>query len=50
VYEFAPDVGSLEILGLAEPSSGGFVALENLLGHGLVGVAPGGRPLQMEDD
>ena len=33
VYEFAPDVVSLEILGLEEPSASGFVALESLVGH-----------------
>lgn len=31
LYEFAPDVTSLEILGLDEPSSTGFVAIESLL-------------------
>jgi hypothetical protein len=31
VYELAPDVTSLEILGLDEPSSTGFVALETLM-------------------
>lgn len=39
VYEFAPDVASLEILGLEEPSASGFVALESLIGPGLVGAA-----------
>jgi Fe-S cluster biogenesis protein NfuA len=38
VYELAPDVTSLEILGLEGPK-GGFVALESLLGNGLAGVA-----------
>ncbi len=33
VYEFAPDVVSLEILGLEEPAASGFVALESLVGH-----------------
>jgi len=32
LYEVAPDVASLEILGLEEPSSTGFVALETLAG------------------
>ena len=32
IYELAPDVASLEILGLEEPSSSGFVALEKLAG------------------
>ncbi|MGA3034402.1 MAG: NifU family protein [Terracidiphilus sp.] len=31
VYELAPDVTTLEILGLEEPASSGFVALESLL-------------------
>jgi hypothetical protein len=30
IYELAPDVASLEILGLEEPTSTGFVALETL--------------------
>lgn len=41
VYEFAPDIVSLEIQGLAEPSASGFVALENLLGHSLTGRRTG---------
>lgn len=36
IYELAPDVTSLEILGLEEPSSSGFVALESLAGPALV--------------
>jgi len=36
VFELAPDVVSLEVLGLEEPSSSGFVALETLMGHGPV--------------
>jgi Fe-S cluster biogenesis protein NfuA len=36
LYELAPDVTSLEILGLEEPSNSGFVAIESLLGHNLV--------------
>lgn len=36
IYELAPDVASLEILGLEEPSSSGFVALESLAGPALV--------------
>ena len=35
IYELAPDVASLEILGLEEPSNSGFVALESLTGRGL---------------
>jgi Fe-S cluster biogenesis protein NfuA len=48
VYEFAPDVVSLEILGLEEPSSTGFVALESLLGHGLAMAAPNEHSLQTD--
>jgi Fe-S cluster biogenesis protein NfuA len=40
VFEFAPDVASLEILGLEEPSASGFVALESLLGHSAASGAP----------
>jgi Fe-S cluster biogenesis protein NfuA len=43
VYEFAPDVVSLEILGLDEPSTTGFVALESLMGHNLVIATPNGH-------
>jgi hypothetical protein len=35
VYELAPDVTSLDISGMEEPSATGFVALESLLGHTL---------------
>jgi Fe-S cluster biogenesis protein NfuA len=45
VYEFAPDVAALEILGLEEPSSTGFVALESLLSHSLTIAAPNGHSL-----
>ncbi len=38
VYEFAPDVTTLEILGLDEPVPNGFVALESLLGRSLTAV------------
>jgi len=31
IYEFAPDITALEISGLEEPSSSGFVAIESLL-------------------
>jgi Fe-S cluster biogenesis protein NfuA len=40
VYEIAPDITALEILGLEEPSSSGFVALDSLLANTLVGAAP----------
>ncbi|MGB7264146.1 MAG: NifU family protein [Terracidiphilus sp.] len=43
VYELAPDVASLEVLGLEEAPSSGFVALDSLLAHDLVAAAPGGR-------
>ena len=39
IFELAPDIASLEILGLEEPSSSGFVALESLIGNGLVAPA-----------
>ena len=39
IFELAPDITSLEILGLEEPSSSGFVALESLIGHSLVAPA-----------
>ncbi len=53
VYEFAPDVMSLEILGLEEPAPAGFVSLESLMGHGLPrfaanGAAATGRSLESE--
>jgi Fe-S cluster biogenesis protein NfuA len=38
IYEFAPDVTSLEIAGLEETTPAGFVALESLLGQRLVTV------------
>lgn len=44
VYELAPDVVSLEILGLEEAPSSGFVALQSLLGHEFAGAAHGGQP------
>ena len=47
IYELAPDVGSLEILGLEEPTSTGFVALETLVAgparNGNAMLAGGGR-------
>ncbi len=39
VFELAPDVASLEVLGLEEPSSSGFVALESLIGKSLIAPA-----------
>ena len=41
VYELAPDVTSLEILGLEEQSSTGFVALESLVGSTATPVVQG---------
>ncbi len=46
VYEFAPDVVKLEILGLEEPTSAGFVALESLLGNSLAIAAATGHSLR----
>jgi Fe-S cluster biogenesis protein NfuA len=45
IYELAPDVVSLEIFGLEEPSASGFVALETLMGHSLVATAHGENSL-----
>jgi Fe-S cluster biogenesis protein NfuA len=47
VYEIAPDITALEILGLEDPSSSGFVALDSLLSNALVGATPGGRPVPL---
>nr|WP_281376826.1 NifU family protein [Edaphobacter lichenicola] len=41
MYEFAPDVTSIEVLGLEEPTPVGFVTLESLLGQRLAGVGTG---------
>jgi Fe-S cluster biogenesis protein NfuA len=43
IYESAPDITSLEILGLEETSPTGFVAVESLLGRTLVTTAPNGH-------
>ena len=48
VYELAPDVVSLEILGLEEPSPTGFVTLESLLSHSLAAAAPHAQSLHAE--
>ncbi len=40
IYELAPDVGSLEVLGLEEPSSTGFVALESLFASNVAAPEP----------
>ena len=46
IYELAPDIAALEILGLEEPKSTGFVALESLLGNSLALASSQGLPLQ----
>ncbi len=46
VYELAPDVVSLEILGLEEAPHSGFVALQSLLGREFAVAAHGGRSMQ----
>jgi hypothetical protein len=48
VYELAPDVTSLEIRGLEEYANAGFVALESLIGHGLVNTAHNSHALATE--
>ena len=48
MFEVAPDVTSLEILGLEEPTPVGFVTLESLLGHQFVGADSSGRVLERE--
>jgi Fe-S cluster biogenesis protein NfuA len=48
VFEFAPDIVSLDVLGLEEPSNSGFVALESLVGHTLVTSAHSAPALNTE--
>jgi Fe-S cluster biogenesis protein NfuA len=48
MFEFAPDVTSLEILGLEDPAPVGFVTLESLLGHQFVGADSSVRVLERE--
>jgi Fe-S cluster biogenesis protein NfuA len=48
LFEFAPDVTSLEIRGLEEPTPVGFVALESLLGPQFVGADSSARVLERE--
>jgi len=48
IYELAPDLTSLEILGLEETTSAGFVSLETLVGPPLATVAPSDRALESE--
>jgi Fe-S cluster biogenesis protein NfuA len=45
LYEAAPDITALEILGLEEPSSAGFVALDILLANTMVGAGAGAHPV-----
>jgi Fe-S cluster biogenesis protein NfuA len=45
LYEAAPDITALEILGLEEPPSAGFVALDSLLAKTMVGGAAGTHPV-----
>jgi hypothetical protein len=49
LYELAPDVTSLEILGLEEKPSTGFVALESLLTPALVTNASDGHGHHLGD-
>jgi Fe-S cluster biogenesis protein NfuA len=49
IYEFAPDVPTLIILGLDEPTPAGFVSLESLMGQHIAESAPTVRPLQPEE-
>ena len=48
MFEFAPDVTSLEILGLEEPTPVGFVTLESLLGQQIAGADSSARALERE--
>jgi Fe-S cluster biogenesis protein NfuA len=48
MYEFVPDVTSLEILGLEEPMPVGFVTLESLLGQQFAGADSNVRALERE--
>lgn len=48
IFELAPDLASLEILGLEETSSSGFVALESLISHNVVAPAHNAHALATE--
>lgn len=48
MYEFAPDLTTLEIRGLEEPTPVGFVALESLVGQHFAGHDSAARPLERE--
>ena len=48
IYEFAPDVISLEIRGLEDRANTGFVALESLMGQGLLAANHNSLALRTE--
>ncbi len=48
MYEFAPDLTSIEVLGLEDQKSGGFVALESLVGHRMAAQASSARSMERE--
>lgn len=48
IYDLAPDIVSLEILGLEEPTASGFVSVESLMGHSLVSPSAKRHALQAE--
>lgn len=48
VYEFAPDVASLEVLGPPEESASGFVPLDNLLRQPLAARVPAVHAVEVE--
>ena len=48
VYELAPDITLLEIRGLEQPENAGFVALESLVGHGLLPTDNNSHPLRAD--
>ena len=44
VYEHAPDITTLTLLGLDEPAPTGFVSLESLLGQQIAATPPSAQP------
>jgi len=48
VYEFAPDITTLTLLGLDEPAPTGFVSLESLLGQQIAAAVPALQPRETE--
>jgi Fe-S cluster biogenesis protein NfuA len=46
IYELAPDLAALEVLGLEEPPAAGFVAIESLLGRKMPAAEETGHALQ----